>query len=194
MHRNQEHGRHRRGPSSYWMNDPQIIFDSLGLRAGDWFLDLGCGPGDYSIQAAKIVGRDGCVYAFDKSHQMIGLLKDEAGEQGLPNLKAIVVDITGALPLEDNRIDVCLLATVFHIPAVSRHAGILFQEILRVLKRGGHLAIIECKKEDMPFGPPKEMRWSPEEMENAIGQAGFKRIQLIELTYNYMIQFRAVKK
>jgi len=43
---NRRSGAHRRirGPSSFHMHDPEIVFDDLALKPGDVFLDLGCGP------------------------------------------------------------------------------------------------------------------------------------------------------
>ena len=55
-----------RGPSSFWMHDSKTVFGALGLKPGETFLDLGCGPGDYAMAAAKIVGPSGTVIAFDK--------------------------------------------------------------------------------------------------------------------------------
>lgn len=46
------HGNHCRqslaagqGPSSYWMQDPAVVFEALRLEPGTVFLDLGCGTG-----------------------------------------------------------------------------------------------------------------------------------------------------
>lgn len=165
------------------------MFDSLALKPGDWFLDLGCGPGDYSIQAFKMVGDSGRVYALDERQQVIEVLRRKARMLRLDGLKAIPADITKALPVGDRCIDVCLMATVFHVPGVSKHAETLFKEIRRVLKPGGRLAIIECRKEDMPLGPPKEMCWSPEEIEHAIRPCDFEKTGLVDFKYTYLIQF-----
>lgn len=80
---NHEKAIHRRGPSSYWMHDPEVVFDSLTLKEGDCFLDLGCGPGDYSIKASKLAGDSGVVYALDKTPSMIEALKVEAAFRSL---------------------------------------------------------------------------------------------------------------
>jgi hypothetical protein len=57
------------------------------------------------------------------------------------------------------------------------------------LKPGGRLAIIECKKEEQPFGPTFPIRLSPEELESSIARYGFERPELVDLGYNYMIIF-----
>lgn len=184
----ENHGRGR-GPSSFWMHDPEIVFGGLGLKEKDVFLDLGCGPGDYAIEASKIVGNSGAVYALDKWQYLVDGLMEEADSQGLKNIKAVVSDITGSLPIEDGCIDVCLLSTVLHIFNLSKIEKTIFGEIRRVLKPGGRVAIIECKKEEQPFGPPKNMRLSPKDIEDSIQKYGFKRLSLSDLGYNYMIQF-----
>lgn len=68
----------------------------------------------------------------------------------------------------------------------------LFSEIGRVLKPEGRLAIIECKKEDQPCGPPIDMRISAEELERTITKHGFRKLSLCDLGYNYLIQFRKI--
>ena len=76
---------------------------------------------------------------------MIEALKQEAHTQRLKNLKAITSDITEPLPIEDNCIDVCLMATVLHIPSVSKRVGTLFNEIRRVLKLSRRPAFRLCQ-------------------------------------------------
>lgn len=183
------HCKQKRGPSSFRMHDPEVVFNGLKLKEGDFFLDLGCGPGDYTIEAAKIIGHTGLAYALDKWQYLVDRLTEEANEKGLGNIKTMVCDITGSLPIEDNCIDVCLLSTVLHIFNLPKIEKAIFTEIRRVLKPKGRVAIIECKKEDMPFGPPKHMRLSPNDIENSIQKYGFEKLNFTDLGYNYMIQF-----
>ena len=44
---------------------PEELLRSLGLRAGQTIADIGCGPGFFTVPAARIVGEDGHVYAAD---------------------------------------------------------------------------------------------------------------------------------
>jgi ubiquinone/menaquinone biosynthesis C-methylase UbiE len=179
-----------RGHSSFWMHDPEVVFGKIGLKGGDSFLDLGCGVGDYAVYAAKIVGDSGAVYALDRREEMIGNLIEETDAQGLENIIGIVADITAPLPLADHCIDVCFVSTVLHTLEVNVAMKPLLGEIRRVLKPTGCLTIIECKKENVPFGPPEHMRLSPEEVEGLATRYGFEKTGFTDLGYNYMFQFK----
>jgi ubiquinone/menaquinone biosynthesis C-methylase UbiE len=54
-----------------------------GLRPGMRVLDVGCGPGDVSFIAARLVGPTGTVVGVDASAEVIGLARGRAAEQGL---------------------------------------------------------------------------------------------------------------
>lgn len=181
--------RHGKGPTSYWMHDPDTVFRELDLKDGEVFLDLGCGPGDYSLHAARLVGERGHVYAVDREEDRLDTLRNRAREAGLTNLDVISGNICDPLPIGNSTIDVCLLSTVLH--CLDRDSGYapLFREIRRVMKPGGRLCIIECKKEEMPFGPPLSMRVSAEDLENRVTAYGFRRDGLADLGYNYLIRF-----
>ena len=180
----------RRSHSSFWMHDPRIVFSEIGLKSGESFLDLGCGPGDYTIHAAKIVGDSGAVYAVDRWEEMIMALLREADAQELENVVGLISDITAPLPLINYCVDVCFISTVLHTLDINKAMKPLLDEVRRVLKPTGRLAIIECKKQDQPFGPPKHVRLSPEEIERLTTLCGFKRTGFTDLGYNYLIQFR----
>lgn len=186
---NTKNGHERRGPSSFWMQDPELIFNELKLQEGDYFLDIGCGTGDYSLHAAKIIGNSGQVYALDVQDELITNLKEKTSREGLNNIRALISDIAHPLPVEDNSVDICFISTVLHSVDLSRHGEQLFNEIRRVLKPDGRLVIIECKKEDLSRGPPLEMRISSDELENLVERYGFLKINLFDLGFNYLILF-----
>lgn len=180
----------KKGPSSYFMHDPEIIFNELKIKEGYSVLDLGCGAGDYSIKASQIVKDTGVVYAIDKGEMIMNRLEEEIKKEGITNVQTHIASIEKAIPIEDECIDVCLIATVLHALNLQECKEILFNEIRRVLKPEGLLAIIECKKINAPFGPPKASRWSPEEIENIAKIYGFEKTGYIDLGYNYMILLR----
>lgn len=187
----QNHHHHQRasGPSSFGMHDDTIVFNALDLKPGDCFLDLGCGPGDYALAASWLIGPAGTVYALDRWPYMVDSLKARAFCQNIYNISALVGDITDPLPFEGDIVDICLLATVLHIFQLAVAEKGLFREIRRILKPGGRLAVIECKKEEQPFGPPKHLRLSPRQLETALGHWGFETIHYTDLGYTYLIQF-----
>ncbi|BBO78569.1 SAM-dependent methyltransferase [Desulfosarcina widdelii] len=187
-------GRNGRGPSSAWLHEPQVVLGRLPLSAGDVFVDLGCGAGDYTIEAAKIVGPGGKVYAFDKWQYLIDGLAKIATSLGLSNIVALTADITSPLPMQNSSVDVVFVSTVLHIFELKKTGPSIFSEVSRILKPEGCLAIVECKKEEQSFGPPKHMRNTPDEVEAVAVSCGFRKIDYTDLGYNYMLQFAPSEK
>lgn len=181
-----------KGPTSFHMQSPQLVFDRLMLKNGATFLDLGCGAGDYSLFAAKIVGKAGKVYSVDISRDNVDRLCRAASDIHIGNVFAECGNITNTLNYESDSIDVCLISTVLHIFGLTSGAERMFREIRRVLKPEGRLSIIECKKEPMSFGPPMEMRLSPEELRAVVEPIGFEVLDYTDLGVNYMIMFKPV--
>ena len=181
---------HRRGPSSFRVLDPELVFAALQLEPGMTVIDLGCGAGDYALRAAALVGKTGAVFALDRMAEAIEGLRQRALEAEITNLKTVVADITVPLPVDDSAADVCLIATVLHMMRTSENYQSIFEEVRRVLKPGGRLAIIECHKMEAGFGPPSTLRVAPEELEATLIPLGFEKVNLVDLGYTYLIQFR----
>lgn len=152
-------------------------------------MDLGCGPGDYALAAATIVGASGRVYAVDIWRSMVERLRIEARRRGMTHLHGMVADITTTLPFRDAAMDVCLIATVLHIPKVTSKMAAIGSEVRRVLRPDGRLVIIECKKEAAAFGPPLDLRLAPKEPQRSMAAAGFRAAGVVDLGPNYLIQF-----
>lgn len=182
--------RHWKAPTSYHMQDPDRIFNELELKQGDIFLDIGCGAGDYAIHASKIVGNSGKIYALDKQEESISIFKERVRELGIKNIEVKTSDITKKLPIEDKSIDVCLIATVLHALDFDKYKEHIFKEMIRILKPSGRLAIIECSKKDLSFGPPEQMRIEAEKIEEYAVNLGLGKVSLTELGFNYLIQFQ----
>ena len=173
------HNGFRRGPSSFYKHDSNLVFEKLALHHGDTLLDLGCGAGDYSIHAAKTVGESGSVYALDLHQEILDNVCEKARAQGISNIHPVVSDIRRRIDIPDGRIDTCLIATVLHTIDFSTEKADLFSEVRRVLKPEGKLAVIECKKESALHGPPMHLRISPEELEKGLGEYGFSKLNML---------------
>ena len=177
------------GPSSFYKHDSRLVFETLALRRGDTFLDLGCGAGDYSLCAAKIVGKTGRVYALDVQQEFVNTVCESARAQEIYNVYPVVSDLRQRIDLPNDQIDVCLLATVLHTVRFPQGKANLYSEIRRVIKPDGKLAIIECKKEASWHGPPLQARLSPEEIENDLKSYGFFKNAYADLGPNYLVLF-----
>jgi len=179
----------RHGPSSFAMQAPEQVFGPLELGFGDVFLDLGCGPGDYALAAARIVGPSGRVYGLDQWDEVLKSLRSEANLLGISNLLPVVGDFREGLPLGDDRVNACLMATLWHVLNLKRDAGRIFGELRRVMKIGGRLAALSFKREDRPWGPPMAQRPSPEQIAAAVTPHGFSQNLLVDLGDNFLLVF-----
>ncbi len=178
------------GPSSYWMQEPGLVFDVLDIDSGRHILDMGCGAGDYTLEAACRTGPLGQVTAVDQWPPTVDALRMAAKAAGLSQIKCFTADITKPpLPVRQNSMDLCMAFTVLHIFGTENSRKSLFLEAARVLKPKGRLAVMECKKEEMPFGPPIYMRLSPKEVEAVAMGCGFRKTGYTDLGFNYLVMF-----
>lgn len=67
-----------------------------GLRPGMRILDVGCGAGDVTIEAARIIGTSGSVLGVDADPGVLAVARRRAGEAGLGNVgfgQAVLPDV-----------------------------------------------------------------------------------------------------
>jgi SAM-dependent methyltransferase len=69
------------------------VLEALALRSGEHVLDVGCGGGKTSIEAARAVGADGSVVGADVSEPLTRLARQRAEEAGVENVVFQVVDV-----------------------------------------------------------------------------------------------------
>ena len=169
------------GSSSIDLIDVDLFFKALALKPGISVVDLGSGPGDYSIPIAKIIGSKGRVYAVDLWEGCIEFLKSEIERLGIVNIEPILADMSKRLPFEGESIDACLMATILHDLKENRSHDAALTEVKRFLKKGGIFAIVEFTKRDGPPGPPASIRLSPEETAMLVEPHGFTRKGLYDL-------------
>lgn len=176
------------GRSSFGLIDTTKFFRELDLKKGVTFLDVACGRGAYSLAAADIVGEDGKVYAVDLWEEGILSLRKEAVSKGFHNLTAFVSDVSQHIPVENDCVDVCLLATALHDFVGDQVDRQVLKEVARVMKPEGILAVVEYKKIDGPPGPPKPVRLSPQEVDTLVSAYSFKQKHLTEIGANHYLQ------
>jgi SAM-dependent methyltransferase len=115
------------------------VLDRVSVHPGERVLELGPGPGIFTVEAAQRVGPEGRLIVVDIQPQMIARVEKRVQEAGLTNVETHVADAYD-LPLEDESIDRAFLITV--LPEVPDPYRAL-DELNRVLKPGGLLSITE---------------------------------------------------
>ncbi|MBI2053324.1 MAG: methyltransferase domain-containing protein, partial [Candidatus Sungbacteria bacterium] len=154
--------------------DPARIAANLGVRPGDHVADFGSGKGYFTIPFARLVGRDGKVYAIDIQDSALDEVRSRAAFEHLLNIEYIRADLDhdGGSRLQDKFIDLVLMANVLF---QTENRDSLLREAWRVLRPGGRLAMIEWDTaSDSPLGPLPAMRLKKEAVRGYAIQAGFE--------------------
>jgi len=124
----------------------------MALRDGMRVGDFGAGSGHYSLAASAVVGMSGKVYAIDVQEEVLKHLHDTASRAGKRNIETVWGNIEnrGGTKLRDGALDAGILAnTLFQLE--DRKAA--FTEILRVIKPGGKLLLIDWAGSYGGIGP-----------------------------------------
>jgi ubiquinone/menaquinone biosynthesis C-methylase UbiE len=108
------------------------------IHEGQSMLDFGCGTGDFTIPAAKIVGKQGKIYALDCNERQLELVEKKAEKAGLKNIKTILSEQKTDLP--DGSLDVVWICDVLH---EIRNKREVISEASRLLKKDGILLIYD---------------------------------------------------
>jgi ubiquinone/menaquinone biosynthesis C-methylase UbiE len=184
-----KHGHRHHGKSTRDILDPKRILLAIELENGQKFLDAGCGDGFISIEASKILGNQGQVYALDEYEPSLDHIRIEIQELEIKNIKVIQADMTMNIPMNDNLIDRCVMANVLHGFAAEGTLKPVLKEIMRVLKPGGTFAVVEFNKAEGPPGPPFNVRLSPEDIEKILEDYGFRIGGTEEIgKYHYLVE------
>ena len=117
--------------------NPYKLLKAAGLKPGQKVLEIGCGPGFFTIPAAKIVGEKGVVYALDNHPLAIKRVREKVMREGIENVKTILADVT-KIRLPSKSIDVIFLFGFIHHTEGLEN---ILSELYRVLKPDGLLSI-----------------------------------------------------
>jgi 2-polyprenyl-3-methyl-5-hydroxy-6-metoxy-1,4-benzoquinol methylase len=109
-----------------------------GLRPGLRVLDIGCGPGDVSFVAARLVGPEGSVLGIDAADDIIGLARARAAEQGLNSVRFEQTTV-GDLALDEPVDAVIGRLILMHLPDPVA----TLRQLAGLVRPGGFIAFSE---------------------------------------------------
>ena len=96
---------------------PEVLLSTIGLRAQQTFVHLGCGAGFYLIPAARIVWSKGKSIGVDLLPDMIAEADNKARHQGLAGVVQTFranIENPGGSGLPAKSADIVLVANILH--------------------------------------------------------------------------------
>ena len=126
----------------------RFTVELAGVRPGQQVLDIAGGTGDLSRAFARRVGPEGLVVLADINESMLKVGRDKLTDRGLAgNLHYVQADAQ-YLPFPDNHFDCISIA--FGLRNVT-DKDLALRSMLRVLKPGGRLLVLEFSKPLYPL-------------------------------------------
>jgi ubiquinone/menaquinone biosynthesis C-methylase UbiE len=115
------------------------MVDSFSVGRGHTVLEVGPGPGYFTVEVARRVGPEGRLVCVDIQPEMIGALRRRLLRKGVANALPMVGNALD-LPLAEGSVDRAFLVTVLgEVPDRAKTLA----ELRRVLKPDGILSITE---------------------------------------------------
>ncbi len=122
------------------LHNPRKILKPY-IKEGMSVLDVGCGPGYFTIDMARMVGKSGHLTAVDLQEGMLEIVKRKINKANLENIIALhqckktEIGLTG-------QFDFVLVFWMLHeVPDVN----VFLKELYSLLKQGGKILIAEPK-------------------------------------------------
>lgn len=156
-----------------WLQNPQKILTPY-IKEKMKVLDIGCGPGFFSIEIAKMVGVNGKVFSVDLQEGMLKKIRDKILGTSLEGIIETIKCEEDEIVLPE-KVDFILAFYMVHeVPDKEK----LFETLLNLLNEKGKLLIVE----------PKFFHVSKKEFELTIDSAremGFKATQGPKLPFSF---------
>jgi ubiquinone/menaquinone biosynthesis C-methylase UbiE len=117
--------------------DPYKALHAAGLQPGQAVLEVGCGPGFFTVPAAEIVGETGSLLSLDVNPLAVKHVYEKIKAAGVTNTWVIAANATQT-DLPDASFD---LAFVFGLGRPIGDLEVIWAELYRLIKPQGILSV-----------------------------------------------------
>lgn len=166
-------------PSRDAWQKPHEVIMALKLRPDESIADIGAGSGYFTRRFAKHAGK---VYAVDIDAKLLDMIR----KNGSPKIETVQAT------QDDPKLPAASVDTVFicdvlhHIDARPAY----YAKLLKALKPGGRIVIVDFHKRDLPVGPPVSMKLSRDQVIDEFRAAGMRLAdEQTFLPHQYFLSF-----
>ncbi len=150
---------------------PDDVLAVLRLKPGWTVADIGAGTGYFTVPIARSIGSRGRVFAVDVAPEMLDRIRAKLSELNLQNVDCLEGEAS-ATGIGSQACDFVFMANVWH--EFDDLAAVL-AEAARILKPGGHIAILDWRADVEPeHGPPPHHRISELAAADTMSRSGFQ--------------------
>jgi len=157
-------------------SDPKNNIIQLGLSEGMLVADFGSGSGHYAIEASRIVGERGRVYAIDIQQALVRKVKNLVAAERRNNVDVLWGDIEqiGGTKLKENSVDAVIVANdLFQVKEKNN----VIAEARRILKPKGKILVVDWLDSFGGIGPRPDDIVRESEARELLSRNGFELTQ-----------------
>ena len=158
-----------RADRALWQKPDEVV-TALGLRGDETVFDVGAGSGYFTFRLAKALPH-GKVIAADTEPEMVRHIHHKAMSEGIQNVQAALIKPDD--PEAPTDVDLVFVCNVLH--HVPDRASWL-ERLVREMRPGSRLVLIEFKEGNLPEGPPESAKMSRAQTQELVTKAGLRPV------------------
>jgi len=158
--------------------NPTETLKKIGVTQEQTLCDIGAGSGIFTIPASSLAEK---VYALEISIDMLNLIREKVNTEEIKNIELVKVE-DDSFNIETSSIDIAIAVTVLH---EIKNKSTFLDEIKRMLKPEGKVAVIEFHKRSTPIGPMVDHRLGNESVKELFHASGFTLCDEFNLGDNF---------
>jgi ubiquinone/menaquinone biosynthesis C-methylase UbiE len=141
-----------------WSSSAHRLWEQAGIAPGQTVIDVGCGPGNATVDMAQIVGATGRVIAVDESPLFLKHLHDRVAGLRLQNVERLLGDVQEVDELIPDLREGVDMAYARWVMCFVSNPGEVVDAVGRLLKRGGRFIVQDYfDYERMTLAPRREI-------------------------------------